>query len=88
MTESRRAFLQKVAKGAVYAAPVVVSLSAPDSLLGQGQSQNSQKGGMGMMGMGVGGGMVMALVSPELGFDPTPPGSVAPWQIAPPGGDE
>lgn len=34
----RREFLKKLAKGAVYAAPVMHSIAAPVDLLGQGQS--------------------------------------------------
>jgi hypothetical protein len=47
MAESRRDFLKRMTRGAAYAAPLMVTLSTPDGLLGQGQSTNSQKGGMG-----------------------------------------
>ena len=64
---NRRAFLKKLAKGAVYSAPVVYSMAAPVDLLGQGMS--SGKGmGMGMDKNTMGG---MALAVP-------PPGSVPP----------
>ena len=47
MAESRREFLKRMTRGAAYAAPLMVTLSTPEGLLGQGQSTNSQKGGMG-----------------------------------------
>ena len=62
-------------------------MSAPEPLLGQGQSFNSRKGGMGM-GMGMGGGMGMALAAPDFSFRSPPPGSVAPWDVTPPGGND
>jgi hypothetical protein len=36
--QDRRAFLKKLAKGTVYAAPVIHSLAAPLDLVGQGMS--------------------------------------------------
>jgi hypothetical protein len=75
MGDSRREFLLKMAKGAAYVAPVVVTLSTPDGLLGQGQSTNSQKGGM---GKGKGQGINPQIQAPS--FTPR-----APWQTAPPG---
>jgi len=79
MGDSRREFLLKMAKGTAYVAPVVVTLSTPDGLLGQGQSTNSQKGGMGKgKGKGQGQGVNPQIQAPS--FTPR-----APWQTAPPG---
>ena len=44
--EDRRAFLKKLAKGTVYAAPVVHSLAAPLDLVGQGKSSEHKHQGM------------------------------------------
>jgi hypothetical protein len=41
--EDRRAFLKKLAKGTVYAAPVVHSLAAPLDLVGQGKSSEHKR---------------------------------------------
>ena len=86
MTDTRRAFLLKMAKGAAYTAPVIVTLAAPDGLLGQGQSTNSQKGGMGL-GMpcppGQGKMDVCEPVAPKIELKSELPS--APWKAPPPG---
>lgn len=46
--ESRREFLLKVAKGAVYAAPVIRTLSAPESLSAQNVSPKGEMKGQDM----------------------------------------
>ncbi|MCZ6915770.1 MAG: hypothetical protein O7I93_03245 [Gemmatimonadetes bacterium] len=61
-SHDRREFLKKLATGAVYTAPVMVSLAAPPALAGQGMPS--------MMDMGGGGGMNM----PDPVFGPPPPG--------------
>ena len=38
MTDSRRDFIKKMAKGAAYVAPVVITMTAPTDLAGQGKS--------------------------------------------------
>ena len=70
----RRAFLKAIAKGTVYAAPVVRTLAAPASA--SGQAPPSQK--MQMMNMGAGMGMNANATSGV---------RVAPWFRPPPGGD-
>ena len=62
VNKDRRDFLKRLAKGAVYAAPVVVSMAAPVHLVGQGMGASM------MMGMGMGMGMGM----PDV-VDPFPP---------------
>lgn len=104
MTQSRREFLARMARGAAYAAPVVVTLSTPAGLVGQGQSQNSQKGGMGKgkdpdwcpPGQAMMGACAPAAqpgIQDAAPLRPPPgsdrePGSVAPWTVRPPGGGE
>ncbi len=75
MDPSRREFLLKLAKNAAYAAPVVVSMSAPSSLLAQA-AVSHKKGGDKK-------GKESNLVG---GFEVAPlPGPTAPWAVAPPG---
>lgn len=67
----RRAFLKKLAKGAAYSAPAIVSMSAPVDLVGQGQSSEHKHGG--------GGGGHAALQGPRTApWDAPPPGSTPP----------
>jgi hypothetical protein len=69
--EDRRAFMRKLAKGTVYAAPVVFSMAAPLDLLGQGGS--SDKGG----GMDMDKDTMTTFVPPppgNQGVSPGPPG--------------
>lgn len=80
MTDSRRDFVRKIATGAVYAAPVVKTLAAPGSLLGQ-HSSTSTKGGMG-------GGMVKTAVQGDLDLTTSTPSTnpaarPAPWEVKP-----
>jgi len=78
-----------MAKGAVYAAPVVVTLSTPEGLLGQGQNTNSQKGGMGKQGNPCPPGQVrmgdvcVPVAATQAQSVPVVP--QAPWQSPPPG---
>ena len=69
--DERREFLKKLAKSAVYAAPVIKSFAVPAELLGQGMAS-------GMMMMG--GGMMGGLVAPAAPapWDEPPPGSKRP----------
>ena len=71
--EDRREFLIKVATGAVYAAPVIRTLTAPRAL-------TAQTTGKGDMGMGMGMGMLI-IQAPE----PPPTTSTAPWAKKPGG---
>lgn len=70
--ESRREFLLRLARGAVYAAPVVRTLSAPESVAGQ--TTPSKKKGWEMSGA------ASPTTSPDLqpGFGPQ-----APWSMNP-----
>ena len=43
MTDDRRAFLKKLARGAAYAAPTIISFAAPVELLGQGESSQHKQ---------------------------------------------
>lgn len=65
-SHDRREFLKKLATGAVYTAPVMVSLAAPPALAGQGPP-SMMTGGGGDMGSS---GMTM----PDPVFGPPPPG--------------
>ena len=67
--EDRREFLIKVATGAVYAAPVIRTLTAPRAL-------TAQTTGKGDMGMGM-----LIIQAPE----PPPTTSTAPWAKKPGG---
>ena len=69
--EDRREFLIKVATGAVYAAPVIRTLTAPRAL-------TAQTTGKGDMGMGMG---MLIIEAPE----PPPTTSTAPWAKKPGG---
>ena len=69
--EDRREFLIKVATGAVYAAPVIRTLTAPRAL-------TAQTTGKGDMGMGMG---MLIIQAPE----PPPTTSTAPWAKKPGG---
>lgn len=77
MTEQdRRDFLKRLAKSAVYAAPVVYSLAAPADVLGQGWTRHHPK---------------MATTfeqqQPQQPTTTTQPGGDAPWEREPPGGE-
>jgi hypothetical protein len=73
--ERRRAFLKRLAKGAVYAAPVIRTMSAPLEVVAQGQSTSHKndhggpRSGSSAGGSGLGG--------PPPGTQP-PPGSTPP----------
>ena len=69
--EDRREFLIKVATGAVYAAPVIRTLTAPRALT----AQTTGKGDMGM-------GMGMLIIQAH---EPPPTTSTAPWAKKPGG---
>jgi hypothetical protein len=74
MTEhDRREFLKKLARTAVYVAPVVYSLAAPVELAGQGTGHGHHPKAAG--------------VQTQQQQQPTkpPPGSPPPWQQPPPG---
>lgn len=71
--ESRREFLLKLAQGAVYAAPVVRTLTAPESVAGQ--ANPSKKKGWDMTGaLQAPSGPGAASQEPQSGFGPP-----APW---------
>lgn len=74
MKPDRREFLKRLAKGSLYAAPLIHSLAAPEGLAAGG-------GGTGkVMGMG-GMGMQTTETLGTSGF-----GTQAPWSRPPPGG--
>ncbi len=80
MDASRREFLIKLAKGTVYAAPLVVTLSVPESLTAQAPASQKMGGGSkgkGMGGGGAGGAAPSGSSAPATG--PTPP-----WAAPPP----
>ncbi len=69
MTDSnRREFLKKLAKSAVYTAPVIATFAAPPDLLGQGKSSQHKKGG----GKS---GMAAPAPGPAAPWNAPPPGS-------------
>ncbi len=77
--EQRREFLKKLAKGAIYAAPVIHSMTAPLEVAGQGSS-TSHKTDHGNMGHGKGGASPASgpsLGGPSPGSQP-PPGATPP----------
>ncbi len=74
---SRREFLLKLARGAAYTAPVVVSMATPESLMAQA-SVSHKKGG-GAKGKGKNPNAVTDFSGGAV------PGPAAPWEIAPPG---
>ena len=79
MDSSRREFLLKLAKGAAYTAPLVVSMATPESVLAQA-SVSRKKGGA-SKGKGKNPNAVT-----DFSVAPAPsPGPSAPWQVAPPG---
>jgi len=80
-SSDRRTFLIRMAKGAMYAAPVVHTLAAPESA--SGQAPPSQKMAMMNMGGGMGMGMGMGMNNANVGVL----GRTAPWFRPPPGGD-
>jgi hypothetical protein len=47
MTNNRRDFIKKLAKGAAYVAPVVITMTAPTDLAGQGKSSQHKHHGQG-----------------------------------------
>ena len=67
----RREFLKKLAKGAVYAVPVVVSLAAPVDVAGQGGSSQHHS-------------HLQAAPTTDEKLNPTP--QQPPWQKNPPPG--
>ncbi len=74
--DDRRGFLKKLAKGAVYSAPVIHSLTAPLEVLGQGKSFSHKH-------QGAGAGLVAPTpASPDLGGQAPgakpPPGDIPP----------
>lgn len=77
MDSSRREFLVKLAKGAAYTAPVVVSMAAPESLMAQ--ASVSHKMGGGSKGKGKNPNAVTDFSGGGA------PGPAAPWEVAPPG---
>jgi len=76
---SRREFLLKLAKGAAYTAPVIVSMATPESVLAQ--SSVSHKKGGGSKGKGKNPNAVTDFSAGPAAS----PGPSAPWQVAPPG---
>lgn len=70
--ESRRDFIKKLAAGAAYTAPVVLTMSAPRDLAGQGMSSEHHTGG----GDGTGKGKNLSAPStigpPAPGTSPSP----------------
>lgn len=71
---TRREFLMALARRAAYAAPVIVSLSAPHDLLGQGSSsQHKAHAAPTYSG------------ATQQTNTPRPPGGAAPWKAPPPG---
>lgn len=81
MDSSRREFLLKVARGAAYAAPVIVSMSAPEKLLAQATA--SQKKGGGSKGKGKNPNLNASGTQFQTGPDA---GATAPWSKPPDGG--
>ncbi len=77
--EDRRAFLRRLAKGAVYAAPVIHSMAAPLEAVGQGKSTSHKHAGKEGHGPWTG----SAIGGPGLGG--SAPGSQAPPGSEPPG---
>lgn len=76
MTEQdRRDFLKRLAKAAVYAAPVVHSLAAPADVLGQSWTEHHPKTSG------------LEQQPQQQPTTTTQPGGEAPWQREPPGGD-
>lgn len=77
MDDTRREFLIRMARSAAYAAPVVVSLSAPEGLAAQKTA--SDKGG--------GGGKTKSTTADfSTNLDATSPTTAtAPWAVPPPG---
>jgi hypothetical protein len=75
--QNRREFLKKLAKTAVYAAPVVHTLAAPIDLVGQGQSTGHKPPGH------------SAAFQPQQQptTDPQPPWQQPPPGTTPPGSD-
>ncbi len=67
----RREFLKKLAKSAIYAAPVIQTIASPIELFSQGMGSPMGMG-MGGMGMGMGG---MAAPAP---WNEPPPASMKP----------
>lgn len=76
MTEDRRDFLKRLAKGSLYAVPVIHSLAAPRGLSAGGVESQKE---MGMGGMG----MQTTETLGTSGF-----GRPAPWSRPPPGGGD
>lgn len=74
MDHSRRQFLISMARVAAYAAPVVVTLSAPQGLAA-GQSASQKTGG---------GGKTKALTT-DFSTNLSGASQPAPWAVAPPG---
>ncbi|HKI94796.1 MAG TPA: hypothetical protein VJ992_05840 [Gemmatimonadales bacterium] len=74
--QSRRDLLKTLAKGAIYAAPFIATVSAPTRLMAQGPSM-SNMGGMGM-------GPFAAPVAPAVGTQP-PSSNASPGTQPPPG---
>lgn len=74
MTETRREFLIKIAKGSVYSAPVIRTLAAPEGL--SAQANPSQKSG----GKAGGGGYMEGQQNAPTPFQLGP---AAPWSTNP-----
>lgn len=68
MTDDRREFIKKLAKGAVYAAPAVMTMTAPAYLAGAQHGKSSQKK------MNGGGKGKSSLRAQPREFPPPPPG--------------
>ncbi|MFP3947791.1 MAG: hypothetical protein ACLFWG_03605 [Longimicrobiales bacterium] len=75
MTETRREFLVKIAKGSVYSAPVIRTLAAPEGL--SAQANPSEKSG-GKSGGGWGKGQNAPAPTTDFQFGPS-----APWSNDP-----
>ena len=82
MNDDRRDFLKKMAKGAVYAVPLIHSLAAPGRLAGQGggQDPDDMKDSKGTSTDKNQGWSGMAIIEQpvETGFSPAPPWSKPP----------
>ncbi len=75
--KDRRKFLLSVAKGAIYATPLIRTLAAPPSLHAIPTS------GKGMMGMGMGMGMLVVTPTSKAPWSEPPPGATPPTQKLP-----
>jgi hypothetical protein len=70
--QSRREFLNKLARGVAYSAPVIATLQVPENLMAQGVSATKKGMGGGITGGGRGGGAKKTSPAP---IGPSAPGA-------------